>query len=288
VVKVPSSGQRIQSLETAGKLLSALADSTGPLTLTELARIVGMPTSKAHRYLASFCRFGLIAQNETTLRYDLGPLALRTGLAYLRRLDGMDLARQAIGALRDRVEETVALSIWGPEGPSIIDYRENPHSALVNVRIGWVMPPNSATGQLFMAFLPPHITADYLERWPAYGRRPGAGILRKEREALRRNIPEIRKTGLAIARVVVPGINAVAAPVFDANGELKLAITILTSVVSRPSLEPGGSVAKALAASATRLSQALGYSAPQPPAKEAAGTSRSPDDTNGRRRRSAT
>ena len=54
--------------------------------LRDLAREAGMTPAKAHPYLASFSRIGLIEQDETTGRYEIGALALELGLISLRRL----------------------------------------------------------------------------------------------------------------------------------------------------------------------------------------------------------
>ena len=39
-----------------------------------------MSAAKAHRYLVSFQRLGLVTQDSRTARYDLGPAALKLGL----------------------------------------------------------------------------------------------------------------------------------------------------------------------------------------------------------------
>ncbi|MDU0955905.1 MAG: helix-turn-helix domain-containing protein, partial [Bradyrhizobium sp.] len=79
----------IQSIEVGGTLLQALARSGEPMMLRDLAREAGLPPAKAHPYLVSFSRIGLIEQDATTGRYELGPLALELGLISLRRLSAV-------------------------------------------------------------------------------------------------------------------------------------------------------------------------------------------------------
>ena len=50
----------IQSIEVGLPLLVALTDAAGPMTLTDLAGAADMTPSKAHKYLASFVRVGLV------------------------------------------------------------------------------------------------------------------------------------------------------------------------------------------------------------------------------------
>ena len=70
----------IQSIEVGGQLLNALVKSGTPMMLKDLASEAGMPPAKAHPYLVSFAKLGLIEQNPATARYELGPLALELGL----------------------------------------------------------------------------------------------------------------------------------------------------------------------------------------------------------------
>jgi DNA-binding IclR family transcriptional regulator len=63
----------IQSVEVGFALLEALTRARGPQMLKDLASDAGMSAAKAHRYLVSFQRIGLVTQDARTSRYDLGP-----------------------------------------------------------------------------------------------------------------------------------------------------------------------------------------------------------------------
>src|SRR5689334_9343451 len=82
----------IQSIEVGGQLLLALGRTGKPMVLKDLAREAGMPAAKAHPYLVSFARLGLIEQDPITGRYELGPQLLQLGLAGLQRLDPVRIA----------------------------------------------------------------------------------------------------------------------------------------------------------------------------------------------------
>ena len=56
----------IQSVETGFPLLAALVDAGIPLTLRNLASRAGMTSAKAHPYLVSFTRVGLVQQDAST------------------------------------------------------------------------------------------------------------------------------------------------------------------------------------------------------------------------------
>jgi DNA-binding IclR family transcriptional regulator len=216
--------QGIQSVETGVRLLRALADAQSALSLKDLAASAAMPASKAHRYLVSFGRSGLVTQDAVTGRYDLGPLALTVGLAALGRINAARVGAWAASALRDRLDETVLIAVWGDRGPTIIGWEESSKPVTVNVRIGSVMPLlTSATGRVFLAHLPHDRTTAFV-----------AAELRrlKERGAARPDpgklVAEVRRHGLGrVDGDMLPGVGALAAPVRDHAGKLALVLTTL-------------------------------------------------------------
>ena len=99
----------VQAVETGVKLLMALAAHRGPQMLKRLAEDADMHPSKAHRYMVSFQRAGLVYQNERTSHYSLGTGALQLGLAAMGGLDVIEIGMASLRALRDQVNETVGL-----------------------------------------------------------------------------------------------------------------------------------------------------------------------------------
>jgi DNA-binding IclR family transcriptional regulator len=145
----------IQSVEVGFALLDALGQAAGPLMLRDLAAAAGMSAAKAHRYLVSFQRLQLVVQDAGTTRYDLGPAALKLGLASLSRLDAVKLARERVGPLMETIGHTLALAVWGNHGPTIVHWEESPLAVTVNLRLGDVMPLlSSATGRCIVALGP--------------------------------------------------------------------------------------------------------------------------------------
>src|SRR6476469_7968018 len=112
----------IQSVEVGFSLLEALGRAAGPQMLRDLAAAAGMSAAKAHRYLVSIQRLALVVQDAGTTRYDLGPAALKLGLASLARLDAVKLARERAGPLMERIGHTLALAVWGNHGPTIVHW----------------------------------------------------------------------------------------------------------------------------------------------------------------------
>lgn len=223
-------GQRgIQSVEVGGQLLIALARHGGAMMLRDLAKAAGMSPAKAHPYLVSYARLGLVEQDPVSARYDLGPLALELGLTCLQRLDPVRIANAEISELATRTGHTVALAIWGNLGPTIIRLVESTRPVHVNLRAGTVMSPIlSATGRAFCAFLPGEVSGPAIaaERARLAAADEPAEI--PDAAEIAEDWAQIRRRGMA--RAVgrpIPSVNAFSAPVFDHTGRVALVITAL-------------------------------------------------------------
>ena len=128
VTKVASDRQGIQSIEVGFRLLSVLAATNRPMMLRDIAKGASMPAAKAHRYMVSFLRIGIVEQDAGSGRYDLGAYALELGLSGLGRLDPVRLSGPILEALCEEIQETVALAVWGNRG-SMKNYTRSPNPA---------------------------------------------------------------------------------------------------------------------------------------------------------------
>jgi DNA-binding IclR family transcriptional regulator len=249
----------IQSVEVGFALLEVLSKAPGPLMLRDLAAAAGMSAAKAHRYLVSFQRLQLVAQDADT-RYDLGPAALKLGLASLSRLDAVKLARERITALMEQIGHTLALAVWGNHGPTIVHWEESPQAVTVNLRLGDVMPLlTSATGRCFAAYLSRDaitpILKDEIARAQKQHRTDVPGTL----AAAWTLLDEVRRRGAArVVDTLLPGIVGFCAPVFDSDGHIALGMVALGPLGSFDP-EWDGAIDKPLRAAASQLSSDLGY-----------------------------
>lgn len=247
----------VQSVEVGIRVLCALADSGGEQSLGRIAERAGMPPAKAHRYLASLSRAGVVERSDTSNRYVLGGLALRIGLVALSRLDIIEVARTELNELSERVEGSLMLAVWGTNGPTIVRWIESTRPVTVNVRVGSNMPLlRSATGEVFAAYLPEAITLPFIKN-------ELAAMRRKDKTAptlsnISDRMAKVRKAGLGhTAGGVLPDVLALAAPVYDYNNQLAAVITALGPAgYFDDSLH--GRTAKELRAASTRLSERLG------------------------------
>ena len=126
----------VQSLEIGMGILGAMVNGQRAMMLKDIAAAADMPASKAHRYLVSLIRAGLVEQDPLTSRYDLGPFALNIGLVAIDRLDRVRLGLTAIAQLRDQINRTTALAVWSDNGPVIVRWERPRRPITVNVVTG--------------------------------------------------------------------------------------------------------------------------------------------------------
>ena len=256
----------IQSVEVGFALLDVLAQAPGPLMLRDLAAAAHMSAAKAHRYLVSFQRLGLVGQDSTSTRYELGPATLRLGLATLSRLDAVKMARERLPALIEVTGHTMALAVWGNRGPTLVHWQETPLAMPVSLRLGDVMPLlSSATGRCFAAFNSHGGAADktgpMIEQELTLARKLGRSDLPSTPAQVQAMVKETRQQGLGrVVNVLLPGISGFCAPVFDADGHLALGVVSLGSSATLDTAWDGP-IAQHLRQFAQQLSADLGYRA---------------------------
>ncbi|AEG94769.1 IclR family transcriptional regulator [Ramlibacter tataouinensis] len=250
----------IQSVEVGFALLQVLAQAPGPLMLRDLAAAAGMSAAKAHRYLVSFQRLQLVVQDAGSTRYDLGPAALKLGLASLSRLDAVKLARERVAGLMERIGHTLALAVWGNQGPTIVHWEESPSAVTVNLRLGDVMPLlSSATGRCFAAYAPQEAIASRLQEEIARAQKQGRTDVPTSMAQAHEMLDQVRARGMArVVDVLLPGIVGFCAPVFDSDGHMVLGLVALGPTGT---FDPdwGGTVEAPLREAAAQLSRDLGH-----------------------------
>lgn len=254
---VPQRGG-VRSVQLAAAILKALADADGAVPLKGVAAVTGLARAKVHRYLTSLRYAGLVAQNAATGHYQIGPAAMTIGLAGLRRLSPVAEVSGALSALRDTVNQTVTAAVWSEAGPIVVAMQESTHWATMNIRVGSRLPIlTTAIGRLFLAHLPESKVRSLVaaERHEARSGEPSPPTA----DELDGMLGEIRARRLSRApSALLPGVDAIAAPVFDHRNDLVAVIC----VVARADAEItgwNGSAVRALTATAAEVSERLGF-----------------------------
>ncbi|AQV98021.1 IclR family transcriptional regulator [Cupriavidus necator] len=252
----------IQSLDSTGQLLGALVAAGRPLALRDLALAAGMPPAKAFPHLVSLQKTGLLARDAAG-NYLCGPLALELGLIALQRLSPTREAEPEVIELAGATGLSVAMAVLGPLGPTVVRLEESARPQHVSLRVGTVLSlVHTAIGRTAAAYLPANVLAGLLEKDEL--RMAGAAAAEviapggKLAPAYAGRLDQVRAARLDNALShPVPGIDTLAAPVFDHTGSLALVIAVMGSSGSFDSRTEGATAALVRQA-ARRLSWRFG------------------------------
>jgi len=212
----------VQSVEIAGRLLKTLAQLGGPQTLKDFSAAAGLSPAKAHRYLVSLIREGLIEQSSIDGRYDFGGAAREIGRAAINRLDIMRIGAPLLVDLRNVLQQTVFLGVWGNDGPTVLYWLDVPRPVSVIIRPGSILPLlTSALGLVCAAYLPPDLTKKRITKEIAEHKRSGLDFPVKSEAEAARKLADVRARGFSLVRGdLIRGIDAMAVPVLDFKKDL--------------------------------------------------------------------
>jgi DNA-binding IclR family transcriptional regulator len=249
----------VQSIDTGGIILKALANARGPLKLRDLAELTGMAAAQLHPYLVSFRKMGMVEQTEAG-QYQLGAFALHLGLTRLRNQNAYRETVSRVAALADDLQLMIAITVWGLHGPTIVYVQESSARIHANVQVGNIfLMTATATGRVFAAYLPPAITQPMLRQERSDRTLLERGPFEFDEERYWEDVADVRRRGFETTRdLPIPGVSAVAAPVFDHTGKMQLALTAIgpTSMID---LSEEGPAVAGLLQFTRRLSSELGY-----------------------------
>ncbi len=200
----------VRSVLRALELLELLGSSSEPVGVVQLARMLRLPPSTAHRLCRSLVRAGFIAQAPATGRYTVGPNLLRVAAGW-----GPDLllgpqAEGVLCRLRDEVRQTTFLALARHDSAMVVAEAEDWLRAGPAPRD--LLPLHAtAAGKLLLGFSPPGWVSAWL----------GRAVLRRYTdrtivtpEQLRRQIDEIRARRFSVEdEEFVRGVRALAVPV---------------------------------------------------------------------------
>ena len=167
-----SKTSRIQVIDRAAALLDAIARYSEPVSLKILGAETGLHPSTAHPILAALIQNRFV-ERDTRGRYRLGPRLLQLGVRLHGNVDMRAIARPVMEALKDRLGESVNLTIR--EGDEVVYIDKVTPNRMIHVQqlIGSRAPLHvTAVGKLMLGAGGEDALRAYVQRTnlPAYTR----------------------------------------------------------------------------------------------------------------------
>jgi flavin reductase (DIM6/NTAB) family NADH-FMN oxidoreductase RutF/DNA-binding IclR family transcriptional regulator len=194
--------------------------------------------------------------------HELGESSPDLAIASQAHLHAVRVATPLLGELARGLNETLALSVWGNCGPTVIRWEQGRDPMQANLRTGVVSQLlSSATGLAFAAYLPPALTDEMIA---AELGGPAAPATLTELDAV---LTQVHADGCArvlasdhFIAIYGRSINALCVPVFDMQGRMVLGLTVV-GPADTLDLGDGARVPMALRRAADDLSRRLGHPA---------------------------
>ena len=250
----------IPNLRNACRILKLLGGSPDGFKIADIARRLAIPLTTTLRIMTTLHLEGLVRKNGA--HYELGPVLIQLGNASLAGTEIRTAALPVLEKLTAQTDETSHLAIPCDDRSLIVAVQDSPHPLRAASRPGFLAELHcSSTGKTFLSFRH-HARLAVLYR--------GARLTKRTPHTLttppeiRREVDLTRQRGYSLDDEEFNlGIRCLAAPVYEADGQVAAAIGITAATV-RFTKDRIPEMAAAVKSAATELSRLLGYTLRRP------------------------
>lgn len=248
-------GNGLRTLALGMRIMEFFARRTEPAGVTEVAKALGLPKARTHRYLATLRDLGYLMQEDPSDRYQAGWSLYILSQDVRHNFSLTRSARPIMDALCRQVGMTVVLSTFTDHEFIVLDFVAPPSPLEMGLRPGSRFALHcGAQGKIALAYADDAL----LENFIAAGMPSATPRSIASADKLRAEIAEVRKRGWAEAPdELFMGVNAIAVPVFGHDRRLAGAIAAVTTTAALAS-PPPAPILDALNNAARTLSAALG------------------------------
>jgi DNA-binding IclR family transcriptional regulator len=244
--------QGVKAADSAFRILEAVAFTNDPISLTEIARQLGMSKAGVFRYLKTLAERGYIVQNRDTARYRLGPKAY--ALSRIAPVGG-DLIDAAEAPMRNLLVTTGLTTVLGapaPEGIIVMRAFAGTRGMGLHVWPGQILRPLNALahGKLVLVYGP----EDYRARIFAAPLEAKTPKTITDHDQLKHELERTKQVGYAVAaEEYALGVGTLAAPIFGPGRELVGTIALVSFIQDVPA-EPEPALIRAVLETADQIS----------------------------------
>jgi DNA-binding IclR family transcriptional regulator len=213
-------GYRVPAVERTFTILRALATS-GPSTLADIVDGSGLNKSTTFYILRTLLTLDVVAYDERTRQYTLGPALMELGLIASGQFNDIDIAKRSLAELLETMNVTIVLYRRVNVGEIImVDKIERAHRVRITVQAGNHLPIQGGSfGRVFLAY-DDAATVDEALKDGLHKFTPKS-LTRVP--VFRRELAEVRERGWAVDHEgFALGVSTVAAPIFGPDGKVVL------------------------------------------------------------------
>jgi IclR family pca regulon transcriptional regulator len=219
----PPDGEFVQTLARGLSVIRAFDSEHTDLTLSEVARITGLPRAVARRFLHTLVQLGYMRTDGR--RFTLRPKILELGYAYLSSMTLPEIAMPHLEQLVEKVHESSSVSVL--DGDEVVYIARVPTKRIMTVAIavGTRFPAYATSmGRVLLAGQ----SDDWLDGFFASTElRALTSRTIAEPARLRRELNVVREQGWALVdQELEEGLRSLAAPIRDAEGRVIAAMNV--------------------------------------------------------------
>jgi DNA-binding IclR family transcriptional regulator len=153
----------VRAVERAMQILSAFDGDHAERGISEVAQVTGLHKATTHRIMMTLLNGGFLERAQDGERFRLGVRVVELGLGALRDLDLRRAAFPYMQQLVERFDETCDLGIFDRGWVLYVEVVHSQHSLTIAARVGRRLPAHcTASGRVFLAFLPPEVVEPIL------------------------------------------------------------------------------------------------------------------------------
>jgi len=219
----------VQAVGVAFAVLGELANTSEAVGTSELARRLGETKARVHRHLTTLRALGYVDKDSQSDRYRLGWRSYRFAVSVFDNFGLRQLAHRHLLALHQKTAQTVALGLPADGNVAVVDAIQSTANIAITIRAGSVIPAvSSAMGRVILAFMPESERHSWLAQ-PISALTPHTLQDVADVEAV---LSQVRQNWYCLAvNERLPGVAAVAAPVFDGRSRVVAAVALIGSSV---------------------------------------------------------
>lgn len=200
------------SVQKAFKILHAIAESSGGLGISELAKELRIGKSTVHGITGALEALGVLVRDPSQKKYRVGYTLLELGRRAYAKMELKEVARKPMERLAQAVGETAFVGVLNQDHVTIVDVVESPNEMRITAPPGTRLPLLvGATGRVLLAQLEKEKAREIVKRMGLVRYTPKSKV---DPDEFLKGVARARKMGYAIDdEEYLLGARAVAAPI---------------------------------------------------------------------------